>query len=529
MMKRLFSSLNKAIKNNKLLILIVVIFLLFNNLPSLTGLYKTFTSDSLVYNGSRGINNPDYFVYISMIELGSQDYFFMKNPYNYEDLRPMMIYPHWYMIGQFSKYTNINPIISYQLFKLLSNIIFIYILWWWLKIIFTKNKNRLIALATVLFSSGAGMIFKYFATNFDLRPTDLHVPESNTFLNLSQNPIFIISQTLLLTIFALFIQKRYWLAAILTFYLALIHPYDAVIIVCLITAWTIIKSLHNPKILLKILYIYLAILPVAIYYYVVFHFDTAAQQWQAQNITTSGNILEYIIGFGMLFILFIIGLIIIIKNRLYKNEYILFLALWAVAGWAMVYLPIDVNRRLANGWHIPIAILSSITICWIYQKIKFVLKSMLISLIIISISFGTLAIIITETSLVYSNDNNLYFNTTYELRVYKFIKNTLGSKTIVLTRNNSGNILPAYTGVSVYHGHKHQTWQSETKNKEVYDLWTSQTDISRWLKDKNIDYIFAQRKYIPEFDDIKWLADESYIEVLIDNNEIILYKVIWPG
>lgn len=526
MMKPLFSSLNKAVKHNKLLILIVIVFLLLNNLPSLAGVYKTFTSEDLIYNGSRGINNPDYFVYLSMIELGSQDYFFMKNPYNYEDSRPMMIYPHWYMIGQFSKYANISPTSSYQIFKLLSNIIFIYILWWWIKKIFTKNKNRLIALSTVLFSSGFGMIFMYFVPNFTLHSTDMTMPEFNTFLNAINGSLFIISQALLLAIFGFFIQKKYWLASILTFYLALIHPYDAVIIVCLTSAWIIIKAKNNPKILFKLLYIYLAVLPVAIYYYTIFHYNQAALQWKAQNITTSGNILEYVVGFGLLFLLFIIGLMIIIKNKLYKNEYILFLAIWALAGWIMVYLPIDVNRRLANGWHIPIAILSSITICWIYQKCKFILKSAIVPLIIIFTIFGTLTIVVKETYYIYNNNNNLYYATKYDLAVYKFIKNTFDQKAVVLTRSKSGNVLPAYTGLSVYHGHGHQTWEADIKNKEVYNLWTSQTNIDPWLKDKNIDYIFAQRKYLSEFDEIKWLANEPYIKVLIDNDEIILYQVI---
>ena len=515
-------------KKNKLLVFLVITFLFLNNLPYLAGIYRANISDK-IFTAAPAYNYDDYFVYLSNIESAAQDNLFSKNYYSHTSELNLFFSPHWFLLGQFSKVANLGTIASYHVFRIIFSLFFIAVLWWWLKKIFDTYKKQLLALAMVLFANGLGVLFLSFWPNSNISPVNLWVAESNTFYSLYYSPLFILSQTLILLIAAIFIRatagknkKLLWLAGLLTLTLGIIHPYDLLIIIPIITFWLIISPNFYKKKIFYLAPIYLAGALASAYFYWLLQTDPSASAWNQQNIVSSGNILSYIWGFGLITILWLISFFIIIKKAWYKNIYILFLLLWGSLGWILVYLPVNFNRRLSNGWHIPLVILSIVAIKYIYKKLPPILKGGLIMTISILLIFDTLYYIISNTQIVYNNQL-LYIDQARE-SIYELVKNTPADSAI-LTRGIEGNRLPAFSARKVYLGHSMQTWQPEIKNKEVIELWTSQRDISTWLNSKGIDYIFASKEYIPEFYDIKWLATENYIEPIVDNDDFIFYEV----
>jgi len=131
-----------------------------------------------------------------------------------------------------------------------------------------------------------------------------------------------------------------------------------------------------------------------------------------------------------------------------------------------------------------------------------------------------------DSSVTRSNESHYFFHSQTKQEIYQQIQATTDEHDVILTRGIDGNHLPGFTARKVYTGHLMGTWEAVLKNREVEKLWSNPNDISEWLVDKNIAYIFASRFYIPEFDKIKWLAKEKYIEPIIDNDEFILYKIL---
>lgn len=520
------------LKQNKLLIVLIIVFLLLNNLPYLAGLYKSANDPNINYNGSPLVNEGDYFVYLSFIEQG-QNSIFIKNLYDYQADKATLFNPLWFSVGQVAKFS--NNIIAYHLFRIIFTLGFIVILWWWLKRIFENYKQRILALATVLFANGLGVLFLSFRPNTGISPVNLWVSEANTFLNLYQGPLFSLSQALILLIFALFIKayknnnkKLIPIYFGLSLFLFISHPYELVIINFPLSIWAAIEfwQTKNKKIIYYIFWLYLSSVIGGLYYLWLFQ-DPSMARYKEQNIVSSGNILEYLFGFGLITIFSFVGVYLSIKKNWFKNTYLKFLVIWALSGWPMVYLPLSFNRRLSNAWHIPLVILSFLAITYTYKKVPNLFKGGLIAIIGIGLLFDTIYHILLYSEQTYndSREANIY-SSSHRKSIYEIMDLTMPNDSIVLTRELEGNRLPAYINARVYIGHDIQTWHAYEKNEETKEIWTSQEDISNWLKEHNIDYIFASRKYIEEIDNIKWLAQEPYIKAIVNDDDFIFYQFI---
>ncbi|MFA5127056.1 MAG: hypothetical protein WC465_03610 [Patescibacteria group bacterium] len=520
-------------KKNWVLITIIIIFLLLNNLNYLAGFLFSVKSTDLIYGGAPTTNIGDYNVYLSYIQQGWQGHLFMKILYNPAS-RYLLFSPIWFLIGQFNRLTDLNIIFSYHLFRALLSLVFIGVLYWWLKKIFNQKWLRLSALAFILFSNGFGLFFLNILHHYQLSPSNQWIPESITFLNLNQGPLFIISQALLLLVFSLFIkawQERrprllFW-ACLANLFLGLNHPYDLVTIMCILLIFTTWEYLEKRQIKIIFYYAALGISTLLAGAYLLYLLkDPSMQQYQAQNILLSKNIWEYIFGFGALTVLSLLGIFYVLKQKLYINPHIKLLAIWALCGWVLVYLPLDFNRRLSNGWHIALAAISFLAIIQISKKINFYWRLIFLGFIMSVCLFDTLGHIINDVIITRDIARRpLFFFSQARMKNYQFIKKINTEHDVFLSRNNDAGLLPAFTGCTVYMGNSILTPNASQKNAQIANLWASRQDIGDWLKDNKITYIFASRDYIPEFEQIKWLADQPYIEPVIDNDSFLLYKV----
>ncbi len=527
-------------KKNLIVVLLIFFFLIINNSNYIAGFVKDYKDPQIIYSGASLITNyTDHFVYLSNIEQGKNNKLFIKNLYNHESEKNLLFSPHWYLVGQFSNLTNINTIFSYQIFRILLSILFILTLWLWLKKIFKKYKERVLSLLFILFSTGVGQLYLYMFNKIndpiDTGPNNVWIPESITFLTLNSNPLFILSQTLILLVFFYFIKaleeknkKFIFLASFLAFILVSIHPYDLFIITPVLIIFSTLKYIRYKEIfIIKSLALYfLAVFIPSLYYLTILKIDKPLAQWAQQNITLSPNISAYLIGFGGLFILSSLTVYCLIKkkkilNYTLNNNYLLLLTIWGVISWFLVYLPIDFNRRLSNGWHVPLAILSFLFLLFLFKEYKDkIIKNGLIPVFLFILFFDTL--LVTAKNIIITNSDVFYIKSE-EMSIYKKIKETVKDDEVVLARWRNGLFLPAFTGKKTYLGHGMQTWNYIEKDQEIINLWASNEDISSWLEDKKIKYIFADKKSY-SINNLRWLANENYIIPIINNDDFIFYE-----
>ncbi len=524
-------SLTLYLRHNWKLILLILAFLISNNLNHIIGFYTAYHK-GLNYLSIPFVNSGDHFVYLSNIEQGAQGKMFIDNLFNYKSQNRDLFAPHWYLMGQFSNLFN-SSIVSYFIIRIISSLIFILVLIWLLKKIF--GEKIFWPLFFILFSNGFAYLAYPSLEQYNILPTSIWMPESITFDSLTQSPLFIMSQTLILLTFLLFIKayeskKTIYIILLLAsnLFLSLIHPYDIPIILSVggMTAICIIYLNKSKKIIPYYLGLLLTSLPMAYYYWWLLQ-DPVMSEHHQQNILKSPNLLSYIIGYGLILVLFVFGLVYIKKNKelILKNNYLLLVCLWSLMGFILVYLPLDFNRRLSNGWHIALCIIAFYGIKYLNKKSR--LKYIYLSVITFFIFFDTLLKIILPIYYLEAYNNMMFFDNDRKA-IWQKIKQESKPGDIFLSYPNDGIQIPAFTARNVYIGHRMQTWEFDKKNKELQELLAKPQDISTWLKEKGIDYIFISSDFVSDFNEKKWLSNEPYLQTIINNERFILLKVLAP-
>jgi hypothetical protein len=97
--------------------------------------------------------------------------------------------------------------------------------------------------------------------------------------------------------------------------------------------------------------------PVVVYSLVVFGVNPVMRTWSAQNLVLSPHPLQYVAGYALIGLLAIWGAVYILRRR---DEMALRLVAWAIAIPPLLYLPFNLQRRLIEGWQVPLAVLAAL-------------------------------------------------------------------------------------------------------------------------------------------------------------------------
>ena len=92
--------------------------------------------------------------------------------------------------------------------------------------------------------------------------------------------------------------------------------------------------------------------PVAVYYLAVFRFNDVMGEFNEQNITRSPNIVLFVLGFGLLLLVAIPGLLRALRR--FEPDGDQLMLIWFIVNTITVYLPFDLQRRMFIGLIIPI-------------------------------------------------------------------------------------------------------------------------------------------------------------------------------
>ncbi len=553
------SGFTTKIKRKEWIFVSLIIFLAvtISSVPYLYGFYTT--PKEQVYSGLHNLTPGDIYVYLSFIEQAREGKIIFQNLYTSEEQISLLFQPHWIPFGVMAKIFSWSNYFVFQLARIIFAIIFLLIAYLFLAQFFEEVIKRKIALILLTFASGIGVFTpnKFVPSgNFSV---DLWVPEAITFLTILHNPLFLLSLSLILLIFLFFLksletfdpssgrwQKSFkysiW-AGILTLVLGIIHPYDLATILAVLSVYLIAQILLVKKFnqqngrtyLRKILMVVLGSLPVLIYYLIIFFNFDALSGWAGQNVTMSPAPWWYLTGYGLAVPLAFLGTYFLVKEK--KLAAYLFAVTWAVTAFFLIYFPfLQFQRRLSEGFHIPLIILSTVAIFKIKDFLKKTesrtpLKVLIFQVILI---FGAIIFFFSTTFYVIYFDIYIY----KEKKVFPFYLSQNESETMKWFRDNSqkeeiilaeawnGNLIPGIAGRKVYLGHLDLTADSQKKVNDINWFFKDNEEESQkinFLKEKSIDYIFygEREKRLGYFNPYK--AD--YLELVYQMGETSVFKI----
>ena len=347
-LKKVFQSITK-----KEIIFVLAVWAVVFLITLMPIVYANFLAGTeKVFTGMTTFAGPDKMLYLSQIEQARQGKLLFSNLYNTDFGSHEIFSPLRLSMGWLGKITGLSNLAVFQLFRILFSLVFLTLVYLFISRIFIQVKWRKICLLMLCFSSGLGILTAFTLKSAEAvmknGSTDLWVSESNTFLSLSHSPLFIFSQIVILFSF-------WWLVArikkakltevigisLLLLLLGLVHPFDLAIIFSVAGVYCLFniikKNYHWPE-ALKLALIAAISFQSITYFLLLKSYSPGFYQWLQHNFCLSPRLLNFIIGYGLILIFYIIGLWL---NRRTKNAYVQLLIIWSVIGWLLIYLPFN--------------------------------------------------------------------------------------------------------------------------------------------------------------------------------------------
>lgn len=539
------------LKERKWVIIIITAAIAASSLPYIFGWIVAGTHHYFMADNPLG--SADTNVYFSFMKQAEQGKVFAENLFTSEPQRGSLFHPLWLLLGWIAGLFRLSLPLVYHATRAILGIAFLVIVYRIIAELFADTRSRLVALTLLAFSSGIGTFFSIgdwnsYSILLLLLPADQWISESNTFLTLMHSPLFILSQILLVSILWSLVRDRdarrnpFWLGC-LVFLLGLVHPYDLVTVAAVAVALVLVRAFAKDptqtqevlrRSIRRIVLVGLFAIPPMVYYYLAGKIEPAIGLWSKQNVTESPPPHSYIIGYGVILVFAAAGFV---GWRKSKSTGKLLILAWTVASVVLLYLPIQINRRFSNGFHVPLILLATIgiTMLWGWAEKKLTSRPTLRNACIaalgwtigIALFLGN-AVLLAKALFVESHtaDTSIYASRS-TIAAMDWLESNAPKNSIVMSGFLDGNLLPARTGLRVYVGHGHQTinWGQKVSfvTQKFFRTSYSNADRRKFLIDKNIAYLL----YGP---DERSLGDfqpqtATYLSPVFSDGDVSVYRV----
>jgi len=541
-MKKILQSIDQ--KEWRFVIFIIGLLLLITAAPYIIGLLKT--PDGQFLTGINFLTPGDISVYYSYIEQARSGKWLFKDLYTHEAQSPHLFSPIWLLGGVIASLFSLSNALTYLLLKLLLIPVLIIAIYLLIAHLNEHKKIRKISLIVICFSSGISAYFSFWFNKIFFQsagyyhlPMDLWTPESNTFLTLFHNPLICFSLIFLVLTFIFFLVsleenklKYAFYAGLTCLILIVAHPFMALVVFGVMFVYLFLRCILDKQIIrigLRVLFIiFLTTAPALIYYMYLLLFNPIFKIKSSQNICLTPAFWMIGFSYGFLLVLFLIGLF---RNRQNRNNRYLFILTWFFVQFAFLWSPIIFQRRLSEGLHLPLAYLATLSLWCLYEKIKnykyqpvgWIIdnKIILIFLFIIFLGISNLAIWGQSIFNYFTKDRFYLYQTSTTAGLMDWLKKNTERQSIILAEMNLSNLIPGFTGRTVYFGHGVETVNFREKEEKANQFYQN-NDLPAQLSllaDESIDYVIFQGKQNREIKEINY-------HVVYTNQDYVVYHFI---
>ncbi|HPC05431.1 MAG TPA: hypothetical protein PLI60_01800 [Anaerolineaceae bacterium] len=248
-----------------------------------------------------------------------------------------------------------------------------------------------------------------------------------------------------------------------------------------------------------------------------FQGDPFLQRWEAQNIITSPPLVDYLLAYGWTMPFVILAIVFMVRKEIHWQP---FLIGWVFVLPILVYMPVNLQRRLAEGGWIALVILV-VTVCEriIHGKKVLAWSAALFSLSTIVILAGGLM-----TAL---NPSEPVFIPAREAEAFNFLADEAIPGDVVLASYQVSNALPAWVPVRVVSGHGPESIDGNSINSLVKNFFSGKITAEQqneFLLDYKVKYVYFGSSEIALG---RWNPESIRSLMLVySDGEIDIYKVV---
>ena len=480
------------------------------------------------------LNPLDGFSYLAKMKQGADGSWLFSLPYASEPGQGTFLFVYHLLLGHLSRWTGISAIVVFHGVRILAAGAMFFLAYLLYQTTLPEKGARRTALLLTLFGAGLGWLTTLL---FNLQPSDLMIPESIPFLVAYGNAHFPLAAAAFLggILVLLRLQNQPVLRLSLAFLcgtiVAAVLPFSALSLLVVAGTWYLwegilryrqvgssaLKEWALPN-LVPILGLVIGAAPWLLYDFWVSRVHPVISAWNVQNQTLSPPPLNYLLGYGLIFLLALIG---IWRTKPTKTKEGRLLLSWLVTGLILLYLPVSFQRRLALGLFFPMAAFAGLGWRSLISKTSYdrLLTVILILLVIPSnllvVSAGLLGVSRGEPAVVHDAD---------ELTAYQWVDENLPPGSLILAAPVTGNRIPVFASMRVLYGHPFETPNADVQKQKVEALFSNEADAAssmQILRDNGVVYVFYGPRE-KEIGNPAWLLE---LELVGELGDVQLYKV----
>ena len=463
-------------------------------------------------------------------------------PYTAEPGRGAYLFLFYILLGHISRWSSISPIYIFHFARIISAGLLAAALYLLVVMTSIKNSGSIWGFTLLLLGSGCGWLLSLWGR----LGADFWVAEAYPFLSSYATPHFALGLALLVWIFLEAARHRPgvrgMLVICLSFCLSIIAPFAVVVaaaVLAAVSTWEIFVNLLNLPVrstvtdepefgrpgstqaFFALVMVLAGGVPFLIYLLLAICSDPVLSGWNAQNLTPSIPVWNVIVSMSPAIFAGTLWLFFAWRR---KHEINLLSSIWLLAGFLLLYVPFDLQRRFMMGLFIPAACLAGAGIQALAGNsprkanllgVALALFSMITNLVILASTFHGIS----------SRDPHIYLSQD-EAAALEWIVGNTEEQALVLASPEMGLFIPAHTGRRVIYGHPFETVNAAEEKQAVISFYSTTTDMDRqaFLDERKVDYVFMgerERSYRPPE------MPDTLLPVY-STAEVVIYRVANP-
>jgi len=208
--------------------------------------------------------------------------------------------------------------------------------------------------------------------------------------------------------------------------------------------------------------------------------------WSAQNRLPSPHPLHYVFGYAALAVPAAVGWRWAWRRGSLPH---LLLAAWVIAAPVLVYLPVNVQRRLLEGAIVPLGILAAAGLRLAFRRRRAYRRA---RAGLLALALPTAALLWLGATFTALTPDRPLFQPSAELRAMDALNRIAPRDAVALSLKETGNVLPAWTDLKAYVGHGPETVDAGQKEEIARQFFAGTLDAAA-QRDllAAVDYVFA--------------------------------------
>lgn len=477
--------------------------------------------EGLVFGGL--LTNPlDGNSYLAKMRQGFQGEWRFHLPFTPEPHDGAFIFTYYLALGHLTRLLGLSLPLVYHLARAVNGLLLLLIVYWFFAHLERGLWTRRAAFLLAALSSGLG----WLAALLRLFTSDLWVPEAITFYAILANPHFPLAMALMLIVIGLVVwpahRSRLTLGVMIgaSLLLAVVQPFAVFGLLVVLGGYLIVQTAHERRapwpLVGRALTSGLAAAPVIAYDVWIYTANPTFAAWSAQNLTLSPPVWDYVLSYGLVLILALVGLAGTIRRWTAGDR---LSVAWIVTIASLLYAPFPLQRRLVMGLHFPLCFLAAQGLRWLASQQptrRGILTNTIIGLSTLTNLFLLLGALVT----VRSGDPRLFLYRD-EVPALAWLRGHTPTEAVVLAAPQTGLLIPAWAGQRVVYGHPFETIQADERESLVSDFFASPARSEQLLASFDVDYVFFGPRERTLGD---WVAETDW-SVAYQNSTVVIFEI----